>query len=100
MVPSKGVLVDMGKRLYNRAKDGLQQLRGVTLTDRRSIRPQLVTGVITLIISFLLLFATGAWASKETTSDHRSDIERVEGKLIRILDVVCIDHPEARQCRQ
>jgi hypothetical protein len=100
-------LVQMAKQPYNNGKgEGkrpsrvLNRLRGVTLSDRRSIRPQLVTGVITLFISFLLLFATGAWASKVDRETYIADMQKLDSKVERVLDLLCVKSPEARQCQK
>ncbi len=42
----------------------------------------------------------GAWASKESASDHAADIAAIRALQQRTLDVVCIDHPSERPCRQ
>lgn len=58
-----------------------------------------MTGVITLLVALISFLASGAWAMKENADDHKSDVQALHAEVQRVLDVVCIDHPDARQCR-
>jgi hypothetical protein len=65
-----------------------------------SMRDAAIGGLVTLIGSLILAIATGAWAAKENAADHKADIAAVRAELRRILDVVCLDKPQAPQCRE
>lgn len=67
--------------------------------QKASIRDAAVGGFITLIGSLALMLATGAWAAKENTSDHRADIQAVNANVRRVLDLLCTDKPDAQQCK-
>jgi hypothetical protein len=54
--------------------------------------------VSTVLIGGLALF-TGAWSGKESAADHRSDVQALRSDIRRVLDVVCVDHPSAPQCK-
>lgn len=64
-----------------------------------TIRDAALGGCITLIGSLVLMLATGAWTAKENAVDHRADVAAVRAEIRRVLDVVCLDHPAAPQCR-
>jgi hypothetical protein len=53
------------------------------------IRDQVIGAVLTLAATSLLMFGTGLWASKESVPDHKADIQALNAKLERILDVLC-----------
>lgn len=61
-------------------------------------RDHVVSAVATLLGSVLLLILTGAWSSKESVVDHQADMQTIRAWQQRVLDVVCLDHPQARQC--
>ena len=68
-------------------------------TTQAHIRSAAVGGLITLIGSALLMILTGAWASKEDVAEHKSDVQAIHADVLRIRDLVCMDHPTATQCR-
>jgi len=58
-----------------------------------------VGGVVTVLATALLAFATGAWSGKESVDHHNADIAAIRAEVQRIRDVVCLDHPVAPQCK-
>ena len=58
----------------------------------------MIGAVITLAATVFLTFGTGLWASKENVSDHKSDVQAMNAKLERILDVLCEKQPTIRAC--
>jgi hypothetical protein len=67
---------------------------------RSSILSAIVGGLITITGTLFLALATGAWSSKETTADHRADIQQLDAKITRVLDAVCYGRTEISVCRR
>lgn len=65
---------------------------------RARFRDHAVNAVITAIATLFLTFGTGLWHSKEDVSAHKADVQLINGKLERILDLLCERDPDARQC--
>lgn len=59
------------------------------------IRDHAINAVITVAAA---IFITGAVHVYETRADHNADIQRVENKLERILDLLCSKDAASRQC--
>lgn len=60
------------------------------------LRESLVNAFIGMIATITLLFATGAWATKEPAATHQADIVAIRAKIDslsagqqRILDALC-----------
>jgi hypothetical protein len=67
----------------------------MTSTQAR-IRDHVVNAAITMIATLFLTFGTGLWQSKESVAAHATDMQRVNTKLERILDVLCQSEANAR----
>ena len=73
------------------------------------IRDHAISVGLTFTATLFLTFATGLWSSKENAADHRNDVQALaakqgadvqvlNAKLERILDVLCQKQPSARAC--
>lgn len=61
----------------------------MTAQTRKKLAEMVMSALLTLLATLFVLFGTGAWASKENTSDHAADIRAVIEMQQRTLDVVC-----------
>jgi len=59
------------------------------------IRQHAINAFITVIAT---LSITGAVRVYETRADHNADMQRIENKIERVLDVLCQREPAARAC--
>ena len=67
---------------------------------QREIRNHAISVAATLIAGFFLFMASGLWASKLDASVYSVDRERFWSTLVRMEDLLCIDHPNTRQCEE
>ena len=72
----------------------------------KSIRDAAVGACATVIVLIAMAILTGAWSSKESTDDHKTDNTLIRTEIIglrsdiqRIRDLICVDKPSAPQCR-
>lgn len=52
-------------------------------------KERLIDAAITTIATLFLLLGSGAWGLKESTADHRTDIQRIESLQQRTFDAIC-----------
>lgn len=76
---------------------------------RGRFRDALINALLGMLATLFLLFATGAWSSRESVSDHRADVEQLRASVVeelhridinqqRTLDAVCTLSPKAVSC--
>lgn len=58
-----------------------------------------VGGIVTVFLTGLLAFFTGAWSGKESVDHHNADIAAIRAEVQRIRDVVCLGHMDVPQCK-
>lgn len=69
--------------------------------SRARLREHAVNAALTATATLFLTFGSGLWHSKESVSAHNADMQRINGKLERLLDVVCYGRdPKPRQCTE
>lgn len=74
------------------------QLRASALTT-------IINALITAVVALFLTRGVPGLVSvtlnaKESVSAHRADMQRIDDRIERILDVVCEREPKARACTQ
>lgn len=60
----------------------------------------IVGAVVAVVLTATLTLLTGAWSGKESVSAHSADVQDIRAAVQRIRDVVCLDHPNAPQCKE
>lgn len=63
------------------------------------LRDHITGGVVTIVALILVAILTGAWSAKESTSAHTADVQAIRSDVQRLKDVICLDHPNAPQCK-
>lgn len=67
---------------------------------QRSARDAIVNAVIGAVAALVIAQGVpGAWHSKETVTAHNADLQSVNTKIDRVLDLLCAPQPEARACK-
>lgn len=73
--------------------------------QRRAVAEPIARGLLltvggALLVATITAGADAAWAMKENTAAHATDIAAINDKFQRVLDLLCVDKPHARACQQ
>lgn len=69
------------------------------MTDQKRRRITIWTLIVVPLLPFLIGAAKQVWDTKESKVEHQADMQRIDTKLTRLLDVMC-EIKQSRQCAE